>query len=167
MEGNLTVIARRQAATGRREVNIERRGTRPKHTAIILTDDQGNVGHVGVGRLDRPSDWQTVWRFRDQIDTPLGRWLRTLPTPPREVVVVGSVGLDFRTARAVVDLLATWFLQAAGGCKRAGRRRPTGRIETDGSLRSWPSRAAAAADLEMTRWAVLKKVHNGVMFDLT
>jgi hypothetical protein len=146
---------------------LKEAGPKPKHAAILLVDAEGNVGHVGVGRLDRPSDWHTVWQFRDRIDTPLARWLRTLPTPPQEVIAVGSVGLHFRTARGVVDLLSPWFPQASEGCKRAGRRRPTGRIERDGSLRCWPSRSAAAADLRITRWGVLKKVRNGGMVDLT
>ena len=105
-------------------------GPKPKHAVIVLLDDRKNVGHVGVRRLDRPARWETVWRLKDQIDTPLAHWLRTLDRKPREVVLVGSLGLGGRTARAIVALVAGWFGQE-NPLSNAGRRgRPTAQDRT-------------------------------------
>jgi hypothetical protein len=141
-------------------------GPKPKHAVIVLLDDRKNVGHVGVRRLDRPARWETVWRLKDQIDTPLAHWLRTLDRKPREVVLVGSLGLGGRIARAIVALVAGWFGQE-NPLSNAGRRgRPTARIEPDGTLRCWPSRSAASRDLKVSRWVVRRRVRAGKMFDL-
>ncbi|MGA2030755.1 MAG: hypothetical protein ABSG68_00730 [Thermoguttaceae bacterium] len=141
-------------------------GPKPKHAVIVLADDRGNVGHVGVRRLDQPAPWLTVWQHRQEFDTPLARWLRTLDKQPTERVLVGSVGLHGRTARAIVALVAGWFGQEGRLSNVGGRGRPTGRIEPDGSLRCWPSRSAAARDLGVSRWVVRRRVRAGKLLDL-
>ena len=142
-------------------------GPRPKHVVVLLADDQGNVGHVAVRRLDQPPSWLAVWRHRREFDTPLARWLKTLNKQPTETILVGSVGMHGPTARAVVALVAGWFGQASRASNVGGRGRPTGRIERDGSLRCWPSRSAAARELGISRWAVRRRVRAGKMLDLT
>lgn len=143
-------------------------GPRPKYAVILLTDAKGNVGHVGVRRLDRPARWEPIWRLKNQIDTPLSRWLRTLDNRPTEIVLLGSVGMHARTARAAAAALrAGWFPGAVGGGKSPGRRRWTAKIAADGSLTAvWPSQAAAARSLGVTRWAVWRGIRTGRFLDL-
>jgi hypothetical protein len=147
-------------------MGIDVGGRPPFHAAILLVDQQGTVGYVGVGRLSRQSEWRTVWRFRGQIDTPLAAWLRSLTARPMEVVIVGSVGMGRRTAVAVVKLVAGWFPGAAVDRVRVGRCRPTGRV-TQAGLQRWPSRGHAAAALGISRWGVLKRVRSGSLLNLT
>ena len=141
-------------------------GPRPKHCVIVLVDGEGNVGYVGVRRLDQPAPWRAIWQHRMELDSPLARWLQALDNQPTERILVGSVGMHGRTARAVVALVAGWFGQANPASNVGGRGRPTGRIEPDGSLRCWPSRSVAASDLGVSRWVVRRRVRAGKMFDL-
>ena len=87
-------------------------GPRPKHCVIVLVDGEGNVGYVGVRRLDQPAPWRAIWQHRMELDSPLARWLQALDNQPTERILVGSVGMHGRTARAVVALVAGWFGQA-------------------------------------------------------
>ena len=101
-----------------------------------------------------------------ELDGPLAAWMRTLDKEPSERILVGSVGLSGPTARAVVALVAGWFGQASQASNVGRRGRPTARIERDGSLKCWPSRAAAARDLGVSRWAVRRRVRAGKLLDL-
>ena len=141
-------------------------GPKPKHAVIVLADGQGNVGYVGVRRLDKPPAWLAVWQHRQELDTPLARWLRTLGKPPIENIVLGSLGLHGRTARAVVPLVADLFGLASPTSNVGGQGRPIGQIESDGSMRCWASRSAAARDLGVSLWTVRRRVRAGKMFDL-
>jgi hypothetical protein len=143
-------------------------GPRPKFAAILLLDSAGQVGHVGVRRLDQPTDWAAVWQAATagEISTSLGRWLKSLPAPPGERIAIGSCGIHLGTARACATLLAGWWGVATEG-ERVRGRRPVGRIEPGGSLRRWRSRADAAADLKLSPRAILKSIRSGRMFDLT
>jgi hypothetical protein len=145
---------------------LRENGPRPKHAVIVLVDAEGNVGHVGTRRLDQPASWLAVWQHRAELDSPLANWLRKLDQPPAERILIGSVGMHGRTARAVLALVAPWFGLANPASNVGGRGRPTGRIEPDGSLRWWPSRAAAAAELGVSLWVVRRRVRAGKMFDL-
>jgi hypothetical protein len=119
-------------------------------------------------RLDRPTDWAAVWRAArvGKIDTALGKWLQSLPAAPAVRIILGSGGIHLRTAKSIAALLAGWWPGAVGEWERIGKRRPTGRVEPDGTLREWRSRRHAAADLGLTRWAVTKAVHTGAMIEL-
>jgi hypothetical protein len=141
-------------------------GPKPKHCVVVLSDERGVIGHLCVRRLDRPPPWLTVWRHRQELHGPLAAWMRTLDKEPSERILVGSVGLSGPTARAVVALVAGWFGRVSQASNIGRRGRPTGRIEPDGSLKCWPSRAAAARDLGVSRWAVRRRVRAGKMLDV-
>ena len=141
-------------------------GPRPKHAVTVLADDQGNVGYVGVRRLDQPAQWFHVWENRQKLDTPLALWMRTLDKRPNEKVLLGSLGLHGRTARAVVALVADLFGQASPTSNVGGRGRPTGQIEPTGELRCWVSPRRGARELGISRWAVRRRVRAGKMLDI-
>jgi len=141
-------------------------GPKPKYGVIALTDNQHNIGYVCSRRLDRAPTWRVIWRHRQELDTSLAKWFKTLPAPPVERLVVGSVGLHRGTARAVAELLAGWLRPAVQQNKSAGRRRPTAMLEKSGALRCWPSQAAAGRSLDISRWAVRKRVRSGSLLDL-
>ena len=144
---------------------MEDRGQHLKYAVVILTDGFGKVGYIGVRRLDQPPDWAALYRAAGEITTPLGKWLQSIPAPPVERIILGSLGLHLGTARAAAALLGRWW-NVPMECKRNGRERPTGRIDSEGRLRRWQSRTHAAADLGVTSWAILKAVRGGRMFDL-
>ena len=149
------------------EANTDKQnGPRPRHAVVVLADDHGNVGYVGVRRLDKPPAWLAVWQHRQELDTPLARWLRTLGKPPTESVLLGSLGLHGRTARAVIPLVAGLFGLASPSSNVGGQGRPIGQIESDGAMRCWASRAAAARGLGVSLWTVQRRVRAGKMFNL-
>ena len=149
-------------------IMLKEDGPRPKYAVIVLLDAAGHVGHVGVRRLDQPTDWVAVWRAATtgEIGSVLGGWLRTLPAPPVERIILGSIGLHLGTARA-----------AGASCLHNGgisRRSVTG-SEGVGQLAESSRTAAygvggrsmhAASDLGITRAAVLKAVRGGRMLNL-
>ena len=49
-------------------------GPRPKFAAILLLDSAGQVGHVGVRRLDQPTDWAAVWQAATAGENPYVAW---------------------------------------------------------------------------------------------
>ncbi len=111
------------------------------------------------------SPWLTVWEHRNELDTKLARWFRTLAaakTEPLEKVLVGSGGIDEREARAIAKfrieqickLAGTWpkppeflCLDAVSNVGRRGRP-----VWADGIF--YPSRAAAARACGVTRRAI-------------
>ena len=94
-------------------------GPRPKFAAILLLDSAGQVGHVGVRRLDQPTDWAAVWQAATagEISTSLGRWLKSLPAPPGERIAIGSCGIHSAPrgrARHCLPVGGEWQRRANG-----------------------------------------------------
>jgi hypothetical protein len=120
-------------------------GARPKYRVFGLLDAAGNLRFIGADRADRPAVWRTIWRYRDQLNTELARWLRTLDAEPREVVLLGTaVGLHAATAHAAAKMLTGVFGTIK---KKAGHPRAVARVEPDGSLTIWQSQREAARAL--------------------
>ena len=138
-------------------------GRRPRHRVIALVDAQGVVRHVGVATADRPAPWRAVWEHRHQLDSELARWLRTLDAEPKEVLLLGSVGMHAPAARAAARMLAEMFNVPVDEEIRC-RRRVVARVEGE-KLTVWPSVAAAARSLGVSRTTILHYVQHGRLLD--
>ena len=139
-------------------------GRRPRHRVIALLDVDGKVRHLGVASADRPAPWRLVWENRQTLNSSLSIWMRRLEREPEEVVLLGkSTGLHATTARNVARLLAGWFGVSVDDAIHC-RRRTVARI--DGSkLTVWPSIAAAAREMGVTRSTILRHIRQGRLLD--
>jgi hypothetical protein len=139
-------------------------GPKPTHRVVGLLDDAGTLKYIGADRADRPAHWRAVWRYRHQLGTNLARWLQTLDSEPKEVVLLGAaVGLHAKTARAcarsLAELCHTIVEDKVWGSRKVARPEPDGRLTT------WPSRSAAARAFGITEGALRDKIADGVLLD--
>jgi len=147
---------------------LDRGGPRPKHVVYSLSDGSGRIGFIGARRNDRPKLWKDVfWQRRAEIDIPLTRWFKMLDSLPEERILVGaSVGLHAAAARQIAEMLREIIGGTVEPNKTPGRRRPTGKIKTDGGVDFYESQAAAGRAMGVTRWAARQAVRRGRLLDL-
>jgi len=87
---------------------------RARYQLIEIRNSDGVPCYVGMQR-DGESFVNLAWQFRDLVDNPLTRWLRSLPRPPKARVLLGAgVQLNLRTARALVAFCREQIARAAG-----------------------------------------------------
>jgi len=126
-------------------------GGRPAEYRVfgLVDTSTGKLAYIGFDRRNKPPRWHTIWAHRDRLDTELARFLKSQSKMPAEVVLLGAgVGLHRKVARAACDLLRGMVPGLIQGRKTPGRRRPVAQVQPDGSLRVWPSQAAAGTGLE-------------------
>ena len=103
------------------------------------------VESVGTGET---AYWRKLLPFRDTLDTPLARWLRSLPAEPQEQTVFER--LDATTARRLAAFLMRDASCAEPVGRSVGRRtiiaRPDGRVDV------FPSIAAALESVGLWRF---------------
>jgi hypothetical protein len=131
-----------------------------------LIDDENNVRYLFVRNLKRTPIWRAIYEARERLDGPLAGWFRTLPEPPKEVVILGSIGMTLASAKAIYKVLAEWFPDAIKDESSRGKRRAVGKVEPDGRLTIWRSQTEAAAHLGVTKWSVWQQAQRGTLLDL-
>jgi hypothetical protein len=113
----------------------------------------------------RDAPWRQIWRLRDQLvgrlNNPFVTWLGSLDHEPTEITLLGGGSrLDWKTAEKVMQMMNGWFDLAP-----AAKGRAVGQRQVDGSVRVWPSRAAAAKALGLHRETIRIWLHKGKLFD--
>ncbi len=122
-------------------------GGRPSmHRVFGLVDEfSGKMLYIGVA--SGKSTWENLWREKEHVQgNPLAELFRSISARPREVLLLGSVGVPQSLAYQVAALLATWFKGCLVETPRRGgnpRGRPVSHIE-NGRIQVFPSRVAAA-----------------------
>lgn len=143
---------------------IDLGGPKPKFAVRALLDENGTIRHIFTARGDKPSPWRETWRNRGRMKSALAEWFRSLSNEPREIVILGSIGLHYKIASAIVRMLRTWF-PAAIQEERHGVSKPCGMIDAEGKLRVFPSRTAAAKELKISRKTVTRQLIIGLLTD--
>ena len=144
------------------------RGRKPAHLVYALLDSAGAVGAVGVRRADVPGVGSILWTVKDQVAGRLGEWLRSLPSVPREDVVIGAmIGLHRTTAADIASALAAWWgCPVVGEGRTPGRRRLTAGVGLDGTITVWNGQSSAGAAHGLTRWGARRLIRAGRAVDL-
>ena len=132
-------------------------GPRPKHRVYALVDGSGEVRFIGVCRMDRVPTWHLIWDFRSELPGEVASWLRTLDKPPKEITLLGSVGLHIKVAQNAARVMMGWF----PNCIRRKTYKHLVAQVVDGSLTIWPSIADAARHLGVHQNTIYMKVTQG------
>ena len=109
------------------------------HRVIELFDGQ-DVAWVEAVPVAQEAYWRKAWPYRDILDTPLARWLKTQAGEPTEHTLFDR--LDGPTARK----LAAFLMRGASLREPLGRRygRRTAIVKSNGEITAFASIADAA-----------------------